>query len=105
MALVKCEECGADISSEAVACPQCGKKIPRTSAFTKFMAVVIGGLLLIFVIGKINQVSDERRAALNEQTEEQLIAALPPEQQAEARKVRDVLKEQEAARVRLRTAK
>lgn len=40
MALVKCKECGTDISTDAKACPKCGAKQRRTSAFTA--AVVIG---------------------------------------------------------------
>lgn len=29
MALVKCKECGAEISDKAAACPQCGAKFKR----------------------------------------------------------------------------
>ncbi|WP_342632179.1 zinc ribbon domain-containing protein [Marinobacter alkaliphilus] len=35
MALVKCKECGSDVSTKAKACPKCGAKAPKkTSLFT-----------------------------------------------------------------------
>ncbi|WP_417522269.1 zinc ribbon domain-containing protein [Marinobacter sp.] len=42
MALVKCKECGSEVSSKAKACPKCGAKAPKkTSLFTWFVLVVI----------------------------------------------------------------
>lgn len=46
MAMVKCKECGNDISSKAPACPKCGAKVERTSAFTWLMAIFIGAPFL-----------------------------------------------------------
>ena len=43
MALVKCKECGIEISSSAKACPHCGK------AQTKKSTKIIGGLFIIMV--------------------------------------------------------
>lgn len=41
MALVKCKECGADVSSKAAACPKCGAKpTKKTSIFTWVVLVV-----------------------------------------------------------------
>lgn len=46
MALIKCKECGSQISTNAIACPSCGAKLPRkTSKFTWFIV----GLLLISI--------------------------------------------------------
>jgi hypothetical protein len=42
MALIKCKECGTEISSNAESCPKCGAKIPHTSFLTK--------LVLFFII-------------------------------------------------------
>ena len=47
MALVKCKECGQQISTDAKACPSCGKK--RTSSGTMGCAVI----LLICLVGFI----------------------------------------------------
>ena len=41
MALKKCTECGHDVSTQAVACPQCGAKIKKpTSLITKILATI-----------------------------------------------------------------
>jgi hypothetical protein len=50
MALVKCKECGNEISKKADICPHCGFKKPKTSAFTwivlfVFILVMIGQLM------------------------------------------------------------
>jgi len=42
MALIKCKECGKEVSSEARKCPHCGKKL-KTSRIGK-------GILYVFVI-------------------------------------------------------
>ena len=49
MSLIKCNECGTEISSKASACPKCGAKIKRTSMFTKLVAVFIVATILIAV--------------------------------------------------------
>lgn len=42
MSLIACNECRAQISSQAKSCPQCGAKVPKsTSRFT----MLVGGLL------------------------------------------------------------
>jgi|SRR5690554_2059475 len=47
MALVKCKECGSEVSTKAKVCPKCGAKAPKkTSLFTWFMAVI--GVMVIF---------------------------------------------------------
>lgn len=39
MALVKCKECGTEISDKAEACPKCGAKPPKTSGCTVLLAL------------------------------------------------------------------
>jgi len=46
MALVKCEECGKEISSEAESCPSCGAKPEKMGLFRKIFI----GLLVLIVI-------------------------------------------------------
>jgi len=42
MALIKCPECGADVSENATVCPKCGEKMPKkTSLFTWMVAALI----------------------------------------------------------------
>lgn len=51
MALIKCKECGEDVSSKAKACPKCGAKVPKkTSLFTWLLLGFIA-----FVIYAANQ--------------------------------------------------
>jgi hypothetical protein len=48
MALVKCRECGADISDQAAKCPACGK--PRLRKSGKIAAIGCGTILGLFVV-------------------------------------------------------
>jgi len=47
MALIKCRECGKDISTEAKACPHCGAKPPYRPSLA---FILIAGLLVVFGI-------------------------------------------------------
>lgn len=51
MALVKCKECGAEISTSAKACPQCGKR--RAVSLTKGCGLAVLGLLSLLVTAAI----------------------------------------------------
>lgn len=43
MSLIKCHECGNEVSTEAKTCPKCGAKVKKpTSLIAKVFAVVIG---------------------------------------------------------------
>lgn len=51
MALIKCPECGKEISNEAKACPHCGKPMPKTKSKPLYkygLFWIIMGLLLFF---------------------------------------------------------
>ena len=50
MALIKCKECGKEISSAAAACPNCGKPVVKTTPAAKgclSVIVVVGVLALM----------------------------------------------------------
>jgi hypothetical protein len=49
MAMTKCKECGAEISTKADSCPQCGAKRKKNSG----CALVLLGLLLLFIVAAI----------------------------------------------------
>jgi len=48
MSLTKCKECGKEISTDAKACPNCGKKQNKIGCFSIFFMIV--GIFLIIVI-------------------------------------------------------
>lgn len=52
MALIKCHECGHQISKSASQCPGCGAKIKRTSLFTKIVAIFIGLVVFSAILGQ-----------------------------------------------------
>lgn len=52
MALIKCNECGHQISKSASQCPGCGAKIKRTSLFTKIVAIFIALVAFSAILGK-----------------------------------------------------
>lgn len=47
MAMTKCKECGAEISTKAEACPQCGAKRKKSSGCA---LVVLGVLVLVIIV-------------------------------------------------------
>jgi hypothetical protein len=52
MALVKCKECGKEISSAAAACPNCGKPISKTSPAAAGCLIVIIVIVVLALIGQ-----------------------------------------------------
>ncbi|MBQ3265218.1 MAG: zinc-ribbon domain-containing protein [Ruminococcus sp.] len=70
MALIKCPECGKEISNEAKACPHCGKPIPREKGklFYKSInfwivmaAVLLVAIMVIFFIVQYNKGVEKAR--------------------------------------------
>lgn len=47
MALIKCPECGKEISDEAKICPNCGAKSEEKKLTDNIIRIVIGSVLLI----------------------------------------------------------
>jgi hypothetical protein len=52
MALIQCKECGNQISSDASACPNCGKPVKKTSPAASGCLVVIIVIVVLAVIGQ-----------------------------------------------------
>jgi RNA polymerase subunit RPABC4/transcription elongation factor Spt4 len=71
MALVKCKECGKEFSTDAKACPNCGKR--RTSKITKIVAgfFIFAVIISVFSSKQSEDTEAARRATL---TPEQLLA-------------------------------
>lgn len=103
MPLVKCHECGNDVSTEAKACPSCGAKVKKpTSRALK----LIGLALTIAVIG--SAVTGNNAPQPQQTTESTRRANLTPEQKAKedaARAQRDIqLQAAAAGAIRLKKA-
>lgn len=70
MALIKCSECGKEISSDAKSCPHCGKPLPRPKGkpfykSVRFWIVVI----IVIIIGVFVYVSIKSEQELSEVVE------------------------------------
>lgn len=77
MALIKCKECGKEFSTDAKACPNCGKRRTTTTAkfIASFFALVI--IVSIFQSQKARDIADQAA-----QAESMRRAALTPQQRA-----------------------
>jgi hypothetical protein len=78
MAIITCKECGKEISSDARACPNCGKR--RTSPLTKLFAwfFVFVGVMTLWGITQGQKASEEKAIKENAR-----IAALTPDQRTD----------------------
>lgn len=76
MAMTKCKECGAEISTTAKACPHCGAKQRRTSLLTMALAVV---LIPSCIAGIWTSTTNSDKRAQDQRAAE---AAKSPEQRA-----------------------
>lgn len=47
MALTRCNECNAEISDKAVACPKCGAELVKGKARNALKTVVVVGVILV----------------------------------------------------------
>lgn len=62
MAISKCKECGADISTDAKVCPSCGTTKPHKTNYKKMF--IIGGIVLVlFTVWDISRKSKESPAS------------------------------------------
>ncbi len=94
MALVKCPDCGTQISTEAPACPKCGR--PRTAApagpvrkKTSTFTWVILGLIVFGVFSTVvSRCQQDREAQVQAAAEQARREKLTPEQRAEEDKQR-----------------
>lgn len=72
MALIKCKECGKEISSEAEACPHCGYK-PKKAGCLAAIGIGILAVIVVSLIGRCSLRSDAEKAA------PQAVSKVPPE--------------------------
>ena len=88
MALIKCRECGNEVSSEANACPKCGARVvvpkvkSKTTKRTWFIAGLLGLAVVAVGVSTENQ-ENERRAAAAAKT--------PAQKEADAKENQRVL--------------
>lgn len=69
MPLIKCKECGAQVSTEASTCPHCGaKRDTRASYLWIFIGVPVGAVALFLGFGFLNMTPEKSRdrAAIDE---------------------------------------
>lgn len=85
MAMIKCEECGAQVSTEAKACPSCGAKPKKP---TSRLALGIAGLVLFGIIYGIATAPDPVAAPSKSPAEIAAAAAKEREFQAVAAQLR-----------------
>ena len=64
MALMKCKECGSEVSTQADTCPKCGAKKPAKK--NSGCLLLIGGILFIGIVGQVL-----RPSSTNKQTDRQ----------------------------------
>lgn len=60
MALIKCKECGAEISTKAEACPKCGAKRPKPTSLVTWL--IVGLFVYVIVQCSTIQQQHEKRA-------------------------------------------
>lgn len=72
MSLIKCHECGQQVSTQAKACPSCGAKPKRPTRWKRMIVYTFGFLILLSLLPQIFQdnstpeqraKNEERRAA------------------------------------------
>ena len=85
MAMIKCPECGKEISDKAKVCPNCGVKIKGKS---KKIPIIIIVLLLIIIIGSVYFIISNKDGKKDEQKENQANTV-------DETKTNDIVKEQE----------
>ena len=68
MALIKCPECGKEISSEAVSCPNCGHRIKKRNApiVLLVLAILFALWVLYLIMPGYLDPANERQAGFND---------------------------------------
>lgn len=96
MALIKCKECGKEISTQAASCPHCGavRFVPKTKAKTSgctwLVLVVLGVPVLIAIFaGSSGQRSTTPQPSAESPTAPNLLNMTPAEREATMKKLRD----------------
>jgi hypothetical protein len=63
MALIKCKECGNNVSTKADKCPNCGAPVTKRTSGCALLAALLGGVFLIGFIGVLVSQSNQPAAA------------------------------------------
>jgi hypothetical protein len=50
MALIRCEECGGKVSTEAASCPVCGRPVKKGSAVKTLALVLVGLFVVVWIV-------------------------------------------------------
>lgn len=82
MALKPCKECKREISSDANACPHCGKKNPANR--TRSLGLVLGGVLILSLYAALNMGGVESHA--DSPSAEPVASAPPSGERTESRR-------------------
>ena len=81
MALIPCQECKQEVSTEAKTCPNCGAKVKKPKKpMSRNMKILLGILGVGFIVS-VNLDVDKKK-----ESEKQRIAAMTPEQKAASEK-------------------
>ena len=67
MALVKCKECGEQISTKAKSCPKCGATPPKKTSFVTWAVLVLIVLVVYGTMQEQANLTPEQKAARTEQ--------------------------------------
>jgi predicted nucleic acid-binding Zn ribbon protein len=79
MALVKCNDCGTEISTEAKACPKCGREQKHRSALGGLVRFTFLGLGILIAVGVVQSLFEQHSKDAAEQAK---LAAMTPDQRA-----------------------
>lgn len=87
MAIIKCMECGKDVSSTAATCPSCGATVPKK---TKLLTWITGGAVAVIMASCISEMnkSDEARQTTNAKKAAVEAAKSPAQKASEAAKAK-----------------
>lgn len=72
MSMIRCRECGNEISTSAKACPQCGARPPRTSLLWWLIGIPVAVLGAAFVSGVSTPEYEHRAREVRRACEEML---------------------------------
>ena len=98
MALVKCHECGNEVSTSAKACPKCGAKVKKkTGVLTSIVGIFFGLTVIGMVSSNLDQRKKEERLQQHaaearrqdqakQEAEKKTLAVMTPAQRAELEK-------------------
>ena len=54
MALIKCKECGKEVSKKAETCPHCGAPVKKKGGSAGCLTIILLGIIVFAIIGSIN---------------------------------------------------